>query len=642
MAKLTDTDFHSSKGFLGMYIWLLLVMGGGIFHAGAQTTFLLERVPLQTPPSDTIFVAGSFNDWNPGDPAYQMRRRNNGSYILTLSKLKPPFEYKYTRGAWPRGESDGLGKPQPNRVQEEAEMPLTIVDEIYGWEDLPTIRPRARITIVLEEIPENTPQDASLFATGSFNSWLPGDPNLKFQKMYDGTYELEVPVYKDTIEYKINRGNWATVEGRKSGRARFNRRYILNEKASQEIRIKVESWEDISGTPINGFTVFWLIAAVQGVLLIVVINTLQRPVPKANLVLSLLLFVFSIALVTRVAVYDRDTFQWMPKLLLIPDLIYFLYAPLFVSYIRTLLRVSEEAFSWKRLLPYIPFLIHLFDYSDLFFMEHTDFINLSVDHRLQTRFEWIGGMAFLYNFGYWFYAWTLIKAYQEESENRFSSGSGMNFLKWIMILKAVCLGIWALIYVLGGYALWRGMEVSLLTDSATDVLWIFFSFTVFLLGYFALKEPDIFRIPEKKRLSEMEEGDAELIPEERNLAVETNPVVDEELKSKLVMYMDKEEPFRNPKLNLPELAEKLGLGTHELSRVINQGFDKNFNDFINAYRVEKFKKLLLDPSFENHTFLAIAFHVGFNSKTAFNRSFKKLTGQTPREYMKAADNQKFD
>ena len=60
----------------------------------------------------------------------------------------------------------------------------------------------------------------------------------------------------------------------------------------------------------------------------------------------------------------------------------------------------------------------------------------------------------------------------------------------------------------------------------------------------------------------------------------------------------------------------------------------NFNDFVNSYRIEEFKRLAQQEDYQNHTLLAIAFIVGFNSKSAFNRSFKKLEDCTPREYLK--------
>jgi AraC-like DNA-binding protein len=66
-----------------------------------------------------------------------------------------------------------------------------------------------------------------------------------------------------------------------------------------------------------------------------------------------------------------------------------------------------------------------------------------------------------------------------------------------------------------------------------------------------------------------------------------------------------------------------------LSYVINTGFQKNFNDFVNAYRVADFQKKVNDPKLSHYTLLALAYECGFNSKSTFNRAVKKATGQLP-------------
>nr|WP_231403018.1 AraC family transcriptional regulator [Hymenobacter guriensis] len=91
-------------------------------------------------------------------------------------------------------------------------------------------------------------------------------------------------------------------------------------------------------------------------------------------------------------------------------------------------------------------------------------------------------------------------------------------------------------------------------------------------------------------------------------------------------------PYLNPSLTIHELAGGLQLPPHVLSKVINEGFGQNFFDFVNAYRVEEFKQLMTTPRAQQYTLLALALEVGFNSKSAFNRAFKKQTDQTPREY----------
>ncbi len=88
----------------------------------------------------------------------------------------------------------------------------------------------------------------------------------------------------------------------------------------------------------------------------------------------------------------------------------------------------------------------------------------------------------------------------------------------------------------------------------------------------------------------------------------------------------------NAGLTLRELAEALEVHPNELSRIINSGTGKNFNDFINTYRIEEVKRKMLDPIYDHITLLGIAFDCGFNSKTTFNRTFKNMTGQSPAEY----------
>jgi predicted permease len=94
--------------------------------------------------------------------------------------------------------------------------------------------------------------------------------------------------------------------------------------------------------------------------------------------------------------------------------------------------------------------------------------------------------------------------------------------------------------------------------------------------------------------------------------------------------------YRDTELNLTSLAEKLGLTIHELSRIINVALKKNFNDFINEYRVTEVIRRMRDPAFGHITLLGIALESGFNSKSSFNRIFKQMTGKSPAEYKNVA------
>ena len=92
--------------------------------------------------------------------------------------------------------------------------------------------------------------------------------------------------------------------------------------------------------------------------------------------------------------------------------------------------------------------------------------------------------------------------------------------------------------------------------------------------------------------------------------------------------------YLDPELNLSDLAKLANMSRAQLSETINTGFNKNFNDFVNGYRVEAFKSMLKKNKQEQLSLLGIAQECGFNSKATFNRVFKKLTSFSPTEYLK--------
>lgn len=113
----------------------------------------------------------------------------------------------------------------------------------------------------------------------------------------------------------------------------------------------------------------------------------------------------------------------------------------------------------------------------------------------------------------------------------------------------------------------------------------------------------------------------------------------EQYRKQLIIIMEKEKLFLDPYLTLRDLAEKLGIPANYLSQLLNKGFDQNFSEFVNQYRLEYFKKEVQKPEKQNFTLLAIAFESGFNSKTVFNSFFKKSTGTTPSKYLKSVRQQ---
>jgi AraC-like DNA-binding protein len=110
-------------------------------------------------------------------------------------------------------------------------------------------------------------------------------------------------------------------------------------------------------------------------------------------------------------------------------------------------------------------------------------------------------------------------------------------------------------------------------------------------------------------------------------------VIDNTWKEKVLTAVVHQKKYQNPELTLTQLAKDLQTNASLLSKVINQSFGMNFNDFINYYRIEEVKQKLQDKANINLTIMAIAYDAGFNSKATFNRAFKKLTGKNPKDFM---------
>jgi AraC-like DNA-binding protein len=105
-------------------------------------------------------------------------------------------------------------------------------------------------------------------------------------------------------------------------------------------------------------------------------------------------------------------------------------------------------------------------------------------------------------------------------------------------------------------------------------------------------------------------------------------------KEKFEQLMEIEELYKNPKLSIADLAAHFDTHAKFISGIINMGFDLNFNDWVNQYRTEEVKRKIKSGESSHKTLLGLAFDAGFNSKSTFNRAFKKQVGITPNQYVK--------
>ena len=105
------------------------------------------------------------------------------------------------------------------------------------------------------------------------------------------------------------------------------------------------------------------------------------------------------------------------------------------------------------------------------------------------------------------------------------------------------------------------------------------------------------------------------------------------LKEKIEKLMEVDKIYKNPTLTLSDVCKLLNTHSKKASQIINQGFDVNFNDFVNEYRIREVINKIDNGEHNLQTLLGIALDCGFNSKSTFNRAFKRYTSLNPKTYI---------
>jgi AraC-like DNA-binding protein len=304
-----------------------------------------------------------------------------------------------------------------------------------------------------------------------------------------------------------------------------------------------------------------------------------------------------------------------------------LHGPFLFLYISALID-QEFQFNREKLLHLIPFILfNLFIVIASFFPEISEGIrldHLESEHGTPLLFNLFLILTVLSGPFYFILSMLLFKKLDINIFNYFSSYENVN-LNWLRKLVYIFGGIWTVL-----------MTFATVHHVFNLFSWIFcahgltlsLSAFIILIGYYGLKQKEIFIQYSDRNI----EGVTE--PKTKYAGMFLKETDIEHYVSKLKHFMATRKPYLEADLSLPELANKLEIPTHHLSRIINEQFGVNFFDFVNQYRIEEVKSRIGNPEFENFSLLGIAFDSGFNTKSAFNRVFKKMVGLTPSEYKK--------
>ena len=102
--------------------------------SNAQVVLKITQVPVITPAHDSLFVAGSFNSWNPRSPRYALQKQADGTYQISLPPSLGSIEYKFTRGSWPTVEVDGKNQQIANR-KADLTAAREVISQVLAWDD---------------------------------------------------------------------------------------------------------------------------------------------------------------------------------------------------------------------------------------------------------------------------------------------------------------------------------------------------------------------------------------------------------------------------------------------------------------------------------------------------------------------------
>ncbi len=201
-----------------------------------------------------------------------------------------------------------------------------------------------------------------------------------------------------------------------------------------------------------------------------------------------------------------------------------------------------------------------------------------------------------------------------------TSGISLNWLEYI-IIQIIILSLLFVVY-----------NIFVSTTDLSIYMNAIQLVTVYFIAFHLFRQKEFFPLKEKQRKDLIQAtSDAEDDNANRKKIISDKDL--QTYKTTLIQLMYNQQPYLECDINLVGLAEMLSVTPHQLSYIINAGFEENFFQFINRYRVEKAKELLMNAD-ERMTILAIAYDSGFSSKTTFNTTFKKITHQTPSEFKK--------
>ena len=314
-------------------------------------------------------------------------------------------------------------------------------------------------------------------------------------------------------------------------------------------------------------------------------------------------------------IYMTEVFGTQRKLILLSEVATILFGC--TTYLFTKSSLFKEPFDANDLYHYVPaigYLLLLFIYFFLPRPEGVAEARMASGEILRAVYLF-HAVTFIVNLTYWIKSIQVYRKYQHTLKEELSYVVKTKFFKVFLWLIGICLLFWLIIFLLSV------TQASVFEIEFRLFIWLTLAFIVLFLAFYVMVYPEIFQsLPEIK---------------EKKYAQSKLSIHDlERLKKELELLMETKKPYLNSKLLKSELAELLGVSRPEMARLLNEKIGMNFFEFVNYYRIKEFINLAQSDKGKQFTFFGLAQEAGFNSKTTFNKSFKKLMGESPSQYFK--------
>ena len=360
----------------------------------------------------------------------------------------------------------------------------------------------------------------------------------------------------------------------------------------------------------DNWTILFLLFAFLGFVTSVLLPFQNKHNRTGKILISILLFLFSITLIEYVLYWTRYQL-YFPHLSNISIPFYYAYGPLLYMYVNL---GTTNRFKRKELVHFVPFIIALL--CCLPFYLYSADVKSDVFLRgfpKESSYPFLlQGVSVLSIVHLFVYSYLVYR-------KRVVFNEFVLIKKWMMLLAASLFGI-AFFYL--AYIVLSSLRI--LKPEWDYMISFTMSLFIFLITIASYVKPQIFNDIEPFE-AKNEKSD---VLKYRNSPISHSMGVELALKLQETMLADC--LWRKNDFRLEDLAQKVALPKHYVSQVINEQFHMNFFEFVNKYRIDEAKTLIEQNSAS--TLIEIAYQVGFNNKVSFGKAFKNNTGLSPLEF----------